>query len=213
MNIDALREELIDSKKVQLETIYRLSAAFEYYDSSAGKHICRMSHYCAALGRRLGWSAERLETIRYSASLHDIGKVGVPENILIKPGRLTPEERTIMQNHAAIGARILGGSNAELLKVAETIALTHHERWDGSGYPTGLKGTGIPPEGRIATIADVFDALCSARLYRGPLSFEEALGILKEDSGKQFDPDYVIAFSEITDEISAIGKEYRDTEA
>src|SRR6185436_18301677 len=135
------------------ETIQRLAIAAEYRDSATAQHIQRMSHYCELLARRYGLSSERCDLIRTASPMHDIGKIGTPDHVLLKPGKFTPEEFTVISQHAEIGYRILSGSDAEILKVAASIAWTHHERWDGNGYPRKLKGEAIPVEGRIAAIA------------------------------------------------------------
>ncbi|HEX2056191.1 MAG TPA: HD domain-containing phosphohydrolase, partial [Nitrospiraceae bacterium] len=148
------------------ETIQRLAIAAEFRDSATAQHIQRMSHYCELLARRYGLSADRCDLIRTASPMHDIGKIGTPDHVLLKPGKFTPEEFNVIAQHAEIGYRILVGSDAELLKVAALIAWTHHERWDGSGYPRKLKGEAIPLEGRIAAVADAFDALTTERVYK-----------------------------------------------
>ena len=148
------------------ETIQRLAIAAEYRDSATAQHIQRMSHYCELLARRYGLSTERCDLIRTASPMHDIGKIGTPDHVLLKPGKFTQDEFNVIAQHAEIGYRILAGSDAEIFNVAATIAFTHHERWDGSGYPRKLKGEAIPIEGRIAAIADAFDALTTARVYK-----------------------------------------------
>src|SRR5918992_3050234 len=148
------------------ETVQRLSIAAEFRDDETAQHIQRMSRYCALLARAAGLDSETCELIRVASLMHDVGKIGIPDNILLKPGKLSPEERTIMQQHCEIGYRILADSRSDLLKTASDIAWTHHERIDGSGYPNGLTGEEIPLDGRIAAIADVFDALTSDRVYK-----------------------------------------------
>ncbi len=197
-------------KKVHLDTIYRLSVAAEFKDKDTASHIMRMSHYSAALARVLGWDAERVELLLYSSPMHDVGKIGIPDAVLLKPGKLTPEEFKIIQSHTEIGARILGGSDSELLKLSELVALTHHEKWNGKGYPRKLGGTDIPIEGRVVAVADVFDALSSRRVYKGAMSQEEAYDIIRKDSGTHFDPECVEAFGEMLDEAREIRKHYQD---
>jgi putative two-component system response regulator len=170
------------------ETIERLSVAAEFKDSETAAHIRRMSLYCAMLAERLGEDATRCEEIRLASQMHDVGKIGVPDGILLKPGTLTPDEWVIMKQHCAIGYRILSNSTSELLNFAATIALTHHERMDGTGYPRGLVEDEIPFEGRIAAVADVFDAMTSNRIYRDALPLEEAIELMKEGRGDHFDP-------------------------
>jgi len=195
-------------KAASLETIYRLSIASEYKDRDTGAHIKRMSHYSAAVARRMGLGESAVETILYAAPMHDVGKIGIPDKILMKPTKLDPEEWEIMKQHTVIGAKILNGSDAEFIRLGETIAMCHHEKWDGSGYPNSLKGVEIPIAGRITAIADVFDALTSKRPYKEAFSLEKSLAIVKEGRGSHFDPDVVDAFFAIQDEIHAIKKQY-----
>lgn len=197
-------------KAASLETIYRLSMASEYKDVDTGTHIKRMSRYSAAVARRMGLDEETIETILYAAPMHDLGKIGIPDRILLKPGMLDPAEWEMMKQHSVIGAKILKGSDAEFIRLAEIIAQSHHEKWDGSGYPDGLKGIEIPIAGRITAIADVFDALTSKRPYKEALSVETSLAIIREGRGRHFDPDVVDAFFAILDEILTIKKEYDD---
>jgi putative two-component system response regulator len=195
-------------KEASLDTIYRLSMASEYKDEETGAHIKRMSRYCAAVARRMGMDENTVETILYAAPMHDLGKIGIPDMILLKPAKLDPVEWEIMKQHTVIGAQILKGSEAEFIRLGETIAQNHHEKWDGSGYPNGVKGAEIPIAGRIAAIADVFDALTSKRPYKQPLSVEKSMAIIREGRGSHFDPDVVDAFFAIQDEILTIQKQY-----
>jgi putative two-component system response regulator len=181
-------------RATQLEVVSRLSQASESRDHETGQHIERMSRIAEALGRATGMSEREAEELRHAAVLHDIGKIGVPDHVLLKHGRLTDEEREIMQGHTTIGATILAGSGSPLVRLGETIALTHHERWDGGGYPHGLAGEAIPLEGRICAIADVFDALVSPRRYKAGWSLEEALAELADQRGRQFDAALVDLF-------------------
>ncbi len=197
-------------KADSLETIYRLSMASEYKDKETGAHIKRMSHYSAAVARRMGLDENTVEIILYSAPMHDLGKIGIPDLILLKPARLDPAEWEIMKQHSVIGAEILRGSDAEFIRMGETIARCHHEKWDGSGYPNGLKGIEIPIAGRITAIADVFDALTSKRPYKEPFSVEKSLAIIREGRGSHFDPDVVDAFFAVQDEVLTIKKQYGD---
>jgi putative two-component system response regulator len=171
------------------ETIQRLSIAAELRDNETAKHIQRMSGYCELLARLAGEDAETCELIRVASQMHDVGKIGIPDHILMKPGALTPEERRIMEGHAEIGYKILGGSRSELLMAAASIAYTHHERVDGDGYPRGLTEDQIPLEGRIAAIADVFDALTSNRVYKRAYAFGKAVETMRAGRGTQFDAD------------------------
>jgi putative two-component system response regulator len=194
----------------QEETIQRLSKAAEFRDNETAQHIERMSRYCAMIAVRLGMTDERVELIRMASSMHDVGKIGTPDQILLKPGRLTPEEFGIMKQHSEIGYRILAGSDSELLNMAAVIAWTHHEKVDGSGYPRGLGGEDIALEGRIGAIADVFDALTSKRVYKAAMSNEESLAILVEGRGKHFDARLLDLFIEAMPEVIRIKEHYVD---
>jgi len=205
-----LRQAFEKIKTASLDTIHRLSRAAEYKDEDTGAHILRMSNYSAAVARKMGLNEKTVESILYAAPMHDIGKIGTPDRILLKPGKLDPDEWAIMKQHAANGARILEGSDADFIKLGEVIALTHHEKWDGSGYPKGLKGKEIPKVGRIVAIADVFDALTTKRPYKEPFSLEKSYGIIKESKGSHFDPDVVDAFFAVEDEILQIKEKYKD---
>jgi putative two-component system response regulator len=192
------RRELRDREAVReasAETIRRLCVAVEARDAGTAAHIDGMSEYCFAIARELGLAQERCELLRAASPMHDVGKLGVPDQILLKPGPLTAEERALMERHAEIGYRILAGSRAELLQTAATIAWTHHERLDGSGYPRGLDGDDIALEGRIAAVADVFDALTRDRVYRPRFSREQALDMIAEDRGSRFDADVLDALA------------------
>lgn len=193
-------EELVQQRtrevvKSRLEVVRRLGRAAEYRDNETGQHVLRMSHTCALLAKGIGLSSEQCEAILHASPMHDIGKIGISDTILLKPGRLTPEERAVMETHVAIGADILAGAETELLEVARIIALTHHEKWDGSGYPNRLAGEAIPLEGRITAIADVFDALTSERPYKQAWPVDQAVANLKENAGLHFDPVLVEGFS------------------
>jgi putative two-component system response regulator len=186
--IHDLEQAQQDLRSSQEETIKRLSLAAEYRDNETSRHIHRMSRYCGLLARGAGLGHERAELIRIASIMHDVGKIGIPDSILLKPGKLTDQEREVMCGHAEIGYQILSGSDSELLQVAATIAVTHHERHDGGGYPRGLKGSEIPLEGRIAAIADVFDALTTDRVYRKAFPWPRALTMMREERGKHFEP-------------------------
>jgi putative two-component system response regulator len=186
-------EELRESRE---ETIRRLCIAVEARDPDTATHVEEMSESCGRIAGTLGLAAEHCALISTASAMHDVGKIGIPDQILLKPGPLTPEERLLMQQHAEIGYRILGGSRAELLQVAATIAWTHHERWDGDGYPRGLAGEAIPLEGRLAAVADVYDALTRDRVYRPRMPQGEALAIMRDGRGSQFDPQVLDAFLE-----------------
>ena len=205
-----LKSALERLKEASLEIIWRLTAASEYRDNETGAHIKRMSHYAAVIGRQMGLKNKTVETILYAAPLHDVGKIGIPDCILLKPGSLDGEEWEIMRSHTTIGADILKGSNIGFVKMGETIALTHHEKWDGSGYPNGLKGRKIPLVGRIIALADVFDALTSRRPYKKPFSIEKTNRIIAQERGRHFDPDVVDAFFAVEDTILEIKERYQD---
>jgi Response regulator containing a CheY-like receiver domain and an HD-GYP domain len=207
---EQLKKALERIKTASLDTIYRLSVASEYKDKDTGAHIKRMSRYSAAVARRMGLDENTIETILYAAPMHDLGKIGIPDQILMKPAILDPAEWKIMKMHTVIGAKILQGSDAEFIKSGESIALSHHEKWDGSGYPNGVKGQEIPIAGRIVAIADVFDALTSKRPYKEPFTIEKSLAIVKEGRGTHFDPDVVDAFFDIQEEILNIKKQYNE---
>ncbi len=207
-----LRLALDKLKEASLGTILRLSRAAEYKDEDTGAHILRMSAYSAAIARQLRLGDNVAQWILYAAPMHDVGKIGIPDRILLKPGKLDPDEWEIMKQHTLIGARILEGAKAGYLKLAEIIALTHHERWDGTGYPRRLKGKAIPQVGQITAIADVFDALISKRPYKEAFSLEKSFTIIKESRGSHFNPDVVDAFFAIEDEIISIKEKYTDKE-
>jgi putative two-component system response regulator len=192
------------------ETVQRLSIAAEFRDDETAQHIQRMSRYCALLARKAGEDTERSELIRVASLMHDVGKIGIPDQILLKPAPLTPEERTIMEQHSEIGYRILAGSQSELLRLAAEIAWTHHERFDGSGYPHGIKGNEIPLDGRIAAIADVFDALTSDRVYKKAFPLGRAIEIMREGRGVHFDPKLLDMFLDSMDEVLLIRDQYAD---
>ncbi len=207
---EQLRQAFEKIKAASLDTIYRLSKAAEYKDEDTGAHIQRMSHYAVAIAREMGLDDRYVETLLYASPMHDVGKIGIPDHILLKPGKLNPDEWEIMKQHTIIGGKILSGSDAEFIKLAEVIAFTHHEKWDGSGYPKGLKGEEIPLAGRVTAIADVFDALTSMRPYKEPFSIEKSFTIIKDERGDHFDPDIVDAFFAIENEILSIKKKYKD---
>jgi putative two-component system response regulator len=189
------RRQLAAVWEASSETIQRLCVAVEARDTSTAAHITGMSEHCYAIARELGLDPEYCELLRAASPMHDVGKVGVPDHILLKPGPLTDEEREQMERHAEIGYRILAGSSAELLRLAASIAWTHHERLDGGGYPRGLSGDAIPQEGRIAAVADVFDALTRDRVYRRRFSRDHALDVLEEGRGTHFDPEILDALA------------------
>ena len=202
--LKAVHQELRES---YLETIYRLVLAAEYRDEDTGDHIVRMSRYCALIAGRLRLAPDEVQNMLYAAPMHDVGKIGIPDSILLKPGKLTDEEFEIMKSHAVIGAEILANSKAKILQVAQQIAISHHEKWNGKGYPQGLSRDKIPLVGRIASLADVFDALTSKRPYKEPYPVERAFHIIKEERGEHFDPDMVDVFLQNMDDVLRIKTE------
>ncbi len=199
-------------KQAHLDTIFRLGVAAEYRDKETANHLKRMSHFCALIAKGVGWSEERVDRILWGSLMHDVGKLGIPDAILQKPGRLTAEERRIMELHPTIGGEILKGSEAPVLKESCIIALTHHEKFDGTGYPRGLKGDDIPMEGRITILADVFDALSSKRVYKEAMAEKEVLRILEEGRGTFFDPDVLTLFLCRLEEARDIQNRFADRE-
>ncbi len=195
-------------RKATQETIIRLAGAVEFKDHDTRAHLWRMSQYSAIIAREMGFDPDWAENLRLAAPMHDIGKIGVPDAILNKPGKLTDEEWVEMRKHPQHGFDILKDAENELMQMSATVALCHHEKWDGSGYPRGLKGEQIPIEARIATIADVFDALTSKRIYKPQFSLEETMKIMDDGSGKHFDPQVVAALRRCLDKIIPIMETY-----
>jgi putative two-component system response regulator len=205
-------------RKSQKAAIFMLGQAGHYNDTDTGVHIWRMAAYSAALARALDWPLERSELLRDAAAMHDTGKIGIPDSILKAPRKLTPDEWVIMKQHTSIGHSILSHSDTPLFQIAAEVALSHHEKWDGSGYPEGLAGAAIPDTARVVAIADVFDALTMRRPYKPAWSIEQAIQTMQADSGKHFDPQMLQAFVAILDEILDIkhswdAKEAEETEA
>lgn len=195
------------------EVNFSLARAGEFRDNETGMHLLRMSRMCEALALAIGQDLKWAKMIQIASPLHDVGKIGIPDTVLLKPGRLNPEELTMMRHHPEIGGKIIPNHSAEVIKMAKRISLTHHERWDGMGYPAGLQGTEIPLEGRIAAICDVFDALLSERPYKKPWSIEEARSYLQNNKGTHFDPDLVTVFLENLPKMQAIRAKYVDDPA
>ncbi len=192
------------------QIIRRLGRAAEFKDNETGNHVLRMSHYARLIALAHGLGEESANIIFNTAPMHDIGKIGIPDGILLKPGKLDAEEWKIMHQHPIMGAEIIGKHDNDLLETARIITLTHHERWDGSGYPQGLKGTDIPLEGRIVAIADVFDALVSVRPYKEAYSVEHALALMEAENGKHFDPALMQAFQQALPDILRVKEIYAD---
>ena len=239
LKIKAAKDFLVDKSKfletevnrrteeiraIQDVTIHSLASLAETRDNETGNHILRTKYYVKALAEKLKHSSRfsdyltdvRIETIYKCAPLHDIGKVGIPDRILLKPGKLTPEEFDIMKTHALVGSDAIThaeerlGIEVDFLKIAKEIAATHHEKWDGSGYPFGLKGDAIPLSGRLMAVADVYDALISARVYKPAMSHHQAIEMIVQGRGTHFDPDIVDALLQIADEFAAIAEKYKD---
>lgn len=181
-------------RETRLQIVQRLGLAAEYKDNETGLHVIRMSHYSRVLALAAGFSEAQAEELLNAAPMHDVGKIGIPDAVLRKPGKLDGEEWEVMKQHAQIGADIIGEHPSGLLRMAREIALNHHEKWDGSGYPRGISGAEIPVEARIIAIADVFDALTSERPYKKAWPVEEAVQLLREQSGRHFDPELVELF-------------------
>ncbi len=208
MALDNVQQSQRVILSAHLETIHRLASAAEFKDEETADHIQRMSRYCALLAARLGLPDAEVDMILQASPMHDIGKIGIPDSILLKPARLTPEEWEVMQRHTLYGARILGESSFELLRVGEIIAMSHHEKWDGSGYPRRLSGEDIPLYGRICAVADVFDALTSRRPYKEPYPNEKSLEIMRAGRGTHFDPRILDVFINDFDLVRAIQDEF-----
>ena len=212
--------ELLLAKRVMEQTLVirasreevalRLISASEHRDNETGAHVRRIGLYAAEMGRLLGWDEDGIECIRAAAPMHDIGKIGVPDRILQKGGRLTEEEWIIMKTHTTMGANILKDSTVPFIQMGARIAGCHHERWDGEGYPRGLSGTGIPIEARITCLVDVYDALINRRVYKRPWQEEEVLAYIHNQAGKQFDPELVTHFFDHFDQFRAIHEQYPD---
>jgi response regulator RpfG family c-di-GMP phosphodiesterase len=206
---DLLGEEVhartADLRATELEIVHRLAQAVESRDEETGDHIARIAELCRRLALAAGLAPERAELISRASALHDVGKIAIPDSILRKPGPLTDAERAIMHAHTTVGADMLAGSRSPLVRLGETIARTHHEHWNGGGYPAALSGEAIPLEGRICAVCDVFDALVSDRPYKEAWTLEDALGEVRAGRGRQFDPRLVDLFLALPeDELRAI---------
>ncbi len=227
-----VQERTAELEEAQREVVHCLACASEYRDNETGNHVIRVGKYVEILARKLGYDTRQAEMLKLASTLHDMGKIGIPDSILLKPGKLTNEEFAQMKNHCdygedicsrtgsfthkmldtsdTVGTRMLEESKSPLLKLASSIAATHHEKWDGSGYPRGLKGEEIPLEGRIVAVADVFDALSSKRPYKDPFPLEKCIAILEEGKGSHFDAHLVELFLSQMDEIVIIRDKYTD---
>ncbi len=205
-----VRERTRELEETRLQIIRRLGRAGEYRDNETGFHVVRMSQTAGLLARAAGVPEAYSDLLVEAAPMHDIGKIGIPDHILLKPGKLTPEEWEIMKTHAAIGAEILGEHDSDLLQLARIVALNHHERWDGTGYPNGLSGENIPLVGRIVSIADVFDALTSERPYKKAWSVADASAYIRDQAGTAFDPNLALLFLEILPQVVEINQRFAD---
>jgi putative two-component system response regulator len=205
-----VRERTRELRATRLEIIRRLGRAAEFKDNQTGLHVIRMSHYSRLVGAAAGVPREELEVLLNAAPMHDVGKIGIPDRVLQKSGRLDPEEWALMRRHPEMGAEIIGDHESDVLAMAREIALTHHERWDGTGYPHGLKGEEIPLVGRIVAIADVFDALTTDRPYKESWSVERAVAFIDSEAGRHFDPELVRSFHEALPGILKLRARYSD---
>ncbi|MBF0179894.1 MAG: response regulator [Magnetococcales bacterium] len=207
---EELHEKNLALEETRLEIIRRLGRAAEYKDNETGLHVIRMSHYSRLLALAVGLEAREVELIFQAAPMHDIGKIGIPDLILLKPGHLSDEEWQVMRRHPEIGAGIIGEHASPLLEKARLVALTHHEKWDGTGYPRGLVGENIPVEARIVAIADVFDALTTRRPYKEAWPVEKAVALLRENAGFHFDPGLVPVFLNILPRILEVREQWKE---
>lgn len=215
---DRERKRRDELQKAYQDTVLRLATAAEYRDDNTGTHLQRISRYAEVIAKNLGIAAERVELIKLASPMHDIGKIGVPDRILLSQGKLSGDEWDIMRSHAEMGHELLKGSHSELLEMAAVIALAHHERYDGSGYPKGLRGDEIPLEARIVAVADVFDALTTSRPYKPGYSIEETIEKMRKDAGTHLDPEVFRAFLKGLDEIRSVkeqcdNRDIEDTES
>lgn len=199
-----------DLRQTRLQVIQRLGRAAEYKDNETGMHVMRMSHFSRVLALAYGFSASQADMLFHAAPMHDLGKIGIPDSIMLKPGKLTSEEFEVMKSHPQIGADILGEDDSDLIRLAKIVSLTHHEKWNGTGYPNRLKGENIPIEGRIVALADVFDALTSKRPYKEAWSLEATMSFLREQSGQHFEPKLVELFEANLEEILEIKARFKD---
>ena len=205
-----VKERTEELEETRLEIVRRLGRAAEYRDNETGMHIIRMSQSAHLLALAAGVPETQANLLLHAAPMHDIGKIGIPDRILTKPGPLDPEEWELMKTHPRIGAKIIGHHHSELLKMARTVALTHHEKWDGQGYPCGLAGEAIPLEGRIVAITDVFDVLTSERPYKRAWNTAEAVDYMQDQSGRAFDPDLLQCFMALVPDVEQICERFAD---
>ncbi len=207
---DEVQKRTQEIQTTQYEIVQRLGIAGELRDNETGAHVQRMSHFCELLAKKMGMGSEFSKLLLYASTMHDVGKIGIPDSILLRPGKLSAEEWVVMRQHPVIGANIIGNNQARLISLARETALSHHEKWDGSGYPHGLMGEQIPVAARIAAVSDVFDALTSDRPYKKAWSIEKAVSTLVEMSGKHFDPAIVDVFMDSLPEVVRIKENFSD---
>ena len=203
-----VQEARLKTHQAHMDTIHRLTLAGEYKDRDTAGHVERIGRFSQVVARWMKLSEATVETIRHAAPMHDVGKLGIPDRILLKPGTLNEEEWAVMRSHTTMGAQILADSRSEVIQMGERIALCHHERWDGKGYPNGVAGQEIPLEARICTVVDVFDALTVDRPYRKAVPNEEVIGMMVDEAKTHFDPDVLGIFLEAREEIEAVQAEY-----
>jgi putative two-component system response regulator len=208
---DMVKERTSELSQTRSEIIRRLGVAAEFKDNDTSKHVLRMSHYSRIIAKAIGMDDTQADLLLNAAPMHDIGKIGIPDRVLLKPGKLDAEEWALMKRHVEFGVNIIGEHESELLSMARTVALTHHEKWNGTGYPNGLAGERIPLVGRIVAIADVFDALTTERPYKAAWSVEKAVNHIKDEAGEHFDPILVQAFLKIVNEIVIIKEKYTES--
>jgi putative two-component system response regulator len=206
-----VRERTAELHHTRLEIIKRLGRAGEFRDNETGMHVIRVAHFCRLLGEAVRMNEEDVDLLFNAAPMHDIGKIGIRDNVLLKPGKLDDDEIKIMRQHVPFGGEIIGEHSDRLLSMAQLIALTHHEKWDGTGYHRGLKGEEIPLVGRITSIADVFDALTSVRPYKKAWPIQDAVTLIEREAGRSFDPELVKKFVAILPQILAVREKYSDT--
>ncbi len=207
---DLVQERTDELNDTRIEIIRRLGRAAEFKDNETGTHVIRMSWFARFLAQEIGQPEPWCELLYNAAPMHDIGKIGIPDRVLLKPGKLDAEEWEIMKKHAQYGADIIGEHPSPILQMAKEVAITHHEKWNGSGYPNGLKGDQIPLSGRIVAVADVFDALTSERPYKAAWPEEKAIALLREEAGQHFDPSLIEPFINILPKIREVQDKYRD---
>ena len=205
-----IKKRTLELQETRLEITQRLGRAAEFRDNETGMHVIRMGHYSRLIAEALNVGEYWADLILHAAPMHDVGKIGIPDKILLKPGKLSPDEWKIMKTHTTIGGEILSGGTSKLMEMSQSIALTHHEKWNGSGYPRGLKEDQIPLEGRIVAVADVFDALTSNRPYKKTWPAVKTISLIVEESGKHFDPQVVEAFKKALPEILDIKEKFAD---